>query len=287
LSMGCGRSEKRISPATVKKVRGEKESLSPERAQILASGFKQSLPRKISYVIPALTIFAIALFFGRGYWQPLFHAQQPHPSATQPAMEDKAKETTPEVQSPDATVKVPDSPAQRSMDAAPETTPTPIPPSPPATTSHASAEVRVKEIIEVKEGTTLNSIAYRYYKADDETFLDHILKLNPEITNPNLILVNQKIKIPEITESSLVIQTSEPLIKIHLKTFRSLKKAEKYRLAASIKKETEIVPLKVSPVETWYRVIAGPFAAKDDGLKFIREMNQKGFPIIPLKTEKP
>ena len=94
LSVGYGRSEKRISPATVKKVRSEKEILSPERAQILASGFKRYLPHKIFYVIPALVIFAIALFFGRSYWQPLFHAQQPNQSVTQPAIEDKAKDTS-------------------------------------------------------------------------------------------------------------------------------------------------------------------------------------------------
>ena len=43
----------------------------------------------------------------------------------------------------------------------------------------------------------------------------------------------------------------------------------------------EIVPWKVSPEETWYRVMAGPFATKDEGLKFIEEIKQKGFSIIP------
>ncbi len=282
LSVGYGRSEKRISPATVKKVQSEKERVSPERAQSIAAGFKSYLPRKITYVIPALVIFAIALFFGRSYWQPFFDARQPDQSFTQPAIEDKAKkDPVPEVQGQDAAENIPGTPDSGSMASVPEMPH--IPPSPPATTSHPGAdEVRVKEIVEAKKGATLNSIANRYYKAADETFLDHILKLNPEIKNPNLILIRQKIKIPEMTESLLVVQTSGPLVKIHLKTFRNLKSAEKYRLdIASVRKEIEIVPLKISPAETWYRVMAGPFPAKDNGLKFLEEMKQRGFPILP------
>ena len=81
----------------------------------------------------------------------------------------------------------------------------------------------------MKEGATLYSIAYQYYKVADETFIDHILKLNPEIKNPNLILVGQKIKIPEMTESLLIVKTSDGQYKVHLRTFRNLKIAEQYR----------------------------------------------------------
>ena len=288
LSVGYCLSQKRVSPAMVKKIRSEKEALSLERARILASGFKRSLPYKIAYVIPVLVIFAIALFFGRSYWQPLFDAQQPNQSVTQPTIEDKAKETTPEVQSQDATVKIPDSPVPGSPVAAPEMPTPPIPASPPVTTSHSDTEIRVKEIVEVKEGANLYSIAYQYYKIADETFIDHILKLNPEIKDPNLILVGQKIKIPEMTESLMIVKTPDGQYKVHLRTFRNLKIAEQYRQdVASVGKKIEVVPWKVTPEETWYRVMAGPFAAKDDGLKFIEEMKQKGFPIIPPKTEKP
>jgi len=63
----------------------------------------------------------------------------------------------------------------------------------------------------VKQGANLYSIAYHYYKVADETFIDRILKFNPEITNPNLILVGQKIKIPEMAESSLIVRISDDL----------------------------------------------------------------------------
>ena len=286
LSVGYCLSQKRVSPAMVRKIRNEKKPLSLERARILAAGLKRSLPYKIAYVIPALAIFAIALFFGRSYWQPLFDAQQPNQSVTQPITEDKEKNPSPKVQSQDAAVKIPDSPVPGSTAAAPEA-PTPhVPASTPATPSHSDTEIRVREIVEVKEGATLYSIAYQYYKIADETFIDHILKLNPEIRNPNLILVGQKIKIPEVTESQLIVKTSADKYKVHLRTFRNLKIAEQYRQnVATARNKTEVVPWKVSPEETWYRVMTGPFAAKDDGLKFIEEMKQKGFPIIPLKTE--
>jgi cell division protein FtsN len=46
-------------------------------------------------------------------------------------------------------------------------------------------------------------------------------------------------------------------------------------------KEIEIVPWKVSPGVTWYRVMAGPFVNRDEASKALEEMKQKGFSIIP------
>jgi general secretion pathway protein A len=285
LSVGYGRSEERISPSTVKKVRGEKEILTSEKTQILTSGFKRYLPHKISYVIPALVIFAIALFFGRSYWQPLFYAQQPNQSVTQPAIKDKTIDSAHEVQNQDAAEYVAGSPDLGIMARVFETLHIPV--TPPATASHPNTEVRTKEIIEVKEGDKLYSIAFNYHKIADETFIDYILKLNPEITNANLIFVDQKIKIPEMTESSLFVQSSEGQYQVHLRTFRNQTSATQYRHSvASMGKEIEIVSRKVSPEEIWYRVMAGPFAAKNEGLKFIEEMKKKGFSIIPSKKKK-
>ena len=258
----------------------KKKACPPERARILASGFKRSLARKIAYAMPLFTVVAMALFFGRGFLLPLFEAQEPKMTVTLPAIEGQTKEAIPEVQSQDTTVKIPDSPDPGSSADAPETPRIPAPP--PATTSHTGTEIRVKEIVEVKQGTSLYSIAYHYHKVADETFIDRILKLNPEITNPNLILVSQKIKIPEMAESSLSVRISEDLYKLHLRTFRNQKIAEQYRRGvAAMGKEIEIVPWKVSPTETWYRVMVGSFVTKDEGLKFIEEIKQKGFSIIP------
>jgi type II secretory pathway predicted ATPase ExeA len=284
LSVAFFRSEKKVSPDTVKKIRNETGIMTAENARILASGFKRSLPHKIAYVLPVLVILATALFVGRSYWQPLFHAQEPKETVILRVIEEQAKEAIPEVQTQDATAKISDIPDSGSLTAAPETPHTPA--SPPATANRSHVEGHVKEIIEVKQGATLYSIAYRYYKMADETFIDHILQFNPEITNPNLILVNQKIKIPEMTESSLIVRNSERVYKVHMRTFRNQKIADQYRRdAASMGKEIEIVPWKVSREETWYRVMVGPFATQEDGLIFIKGMKKRGGKTTPPKTE--
>jgi general secretion pathway protein A len=274
LSLGCGLAEKRISPSTVKKVRGEKGILTAEKARMLASGMKRHLPRKIFFTIPALVILAMVLFFSWSYVQPIFNTQKPNHSVTPPAIRDNVKASSLEVKPHDAAENVPGSPGPEVMGAPPETPQ--IIASPATTKDRSHTEIRIKEIVEVKEGANLYALAYKYYKGADETFIDHILKLNPEITNPHLIRVNQKIKIPEITDSLLIIQYSEGLYKVHLKTFANLKSAEQYKLDVTLRgKEMEIIPWKVSAGETWYRVMAGTFKNREEALKALEEMNRQ------------
>jgi type II secretory pathway predicted ATPase ExeA len=269
LSVGYGLAEKRISPSTVKKVRGEKNILNNEKTEILVSGVKRYLPQKNSSVILTLVIFAMALFFSWNYVQPIFNIQKP---IIQPAIKDNVKTSSLEVKAHGFGENVPGSPGPKVIDAPLETQQ--IPSSPSTTMGRSNTEIRLKEIVEVKVGANLYSLAYKYYKEANATFIDHILKLNPEITNPNLIRVNQKIKIPEITDSLLIVQYSEGLYKVHLKTFTNLKSAEQYKSGVTLKgKEIEIVPRKVSPRETWYRVMAGPFGDRTEGSKVIEEMN--------------
>jgi general secretion pathway protein A len=277
LSAGCRLAEKRISSATVKKVRGEKNILSIEAIDISGSGIKRSLPWKTFAVILALVTLATALFFGWSHLQPvLIHTRYQDHTVTQPPARDDIKVPSMEVKPQGAGENIPVStrPAPPAILATVETTQVPI--SPPITGGRSNAEIRVKEIVEVKAGANLYSLAYKYYGETSKTAIDRILKLNPKITNPNLILVNQKIRIPEITDSLLLVQHSEGVYKVHLKTFSSLKDAKQYSLGVALKgKEIEIVPWKVSPGETWYRVMAGPFGDRAEGSKAIEEMKLK------------
>jgi hypothetical protein len=119
-------------------------------------------------------------------------------------------------------------------------------------------------------------LAIKYYNEANTTLIDHILKLNPEITDSNLILVDQKIKIPEITESLLLLQFSNGVCKVHLGTFLNPEYAARYIDDIDLPgKKMEVVPWKVSQKETWYRVLAGPFVSKNEGLKAIEELKQK------------
>jgi hypothetical protein len=258
----------------VKKVRGKKSILHVEEIDIIGSGVRQYLPHKISSVILTLVILALVLFFGWNYLQPLFNTQKQNHSVTQPATGDKVKVSTMGVQPHGVGKPVPSDPGSKVIEAPLETSRIPAPL--PTPLGRSNTEIRVREIVEVKAGANLHSLAYQYYKEANETAIDHILKLNPEITNPNLIRVNQKIKIPEITDSLLIVQYSKNLYKVHLKTFSGITSARQYKRGVTLRgKEIEIVPWKISPGETWYRVMAGPFDNRTEGSKVIEEMNLK------------
>jgi general secretion pathway protein A len=286
LSVGCSLSEQRISAATVKKVRREKGILTAEKkAMNLGSAIKKHLASKIFFIISPLVLLATALFFGWSYVQAIFNTSNAHHSAMPSAIRDTVAASAPEVQRHDAAENVPVGSGPQVMVPPPEAPK--IPASPPLATGHSNAEISVKEIVEVKQGMSLYALAYQYYKADDETVIDHILKLNPEIKNPNLIVIGQRIKIPEITESLLIVQYSEGVYKVHLRTFTDLESAGQYKRDVAIwGKKMEIVPWKVSVGETWYRVMSGPFANRNEAAQALEEMKQKGFSIIPSKTEK-
>lgn len=285
LSLGCSLSEQRISAATVKKVRREKGILTAEKARIPGSGIKRHLARKIFFIISPLVLLSLALFFGWSYVQAIFNTSNLNYSATLSASRDTVKAVVPEVKHQDTAKNIPGSSGPQVTVPPPEASKISAAPS---VTAHSNAEIQVREIVKVKGGGNLYLLAYQSYKADDETVIDHILKLNPEIKNPNLILIGQKIKIPELTESLLIVQSADGLHKVHLRTFTDLESAGQYKREVAIwGKKMEIVPWKVSARETWYRVMAGPFANRDKAAQAIEEMKQKGFSIIPAKTEKP
>lgn len=282
LSLGCRRAEKRISPSTVKKVRGEKKILKAEEIDVPGSGIGRSLPRKTSAIFLIIVVLALALYFGWSSLKPLFISdQKPNPSVTQPAAGDGVRvvlrEAKPQApgEKPNSPAEIhPDSPLPKGVEAPHEAPRIPAPPA--AAQGRSDTEIRIKEIVEVKAGANLYFLAYKYYGEAGETAIDRIMKLNPEITNPNLIRVNQKIRMPEITDSLLIVPHSEGLYKIHLKTFSSLRSARQYASGISLKgKEIEFVPWKVTPVETWYRVMLGPFGDRAEGSMAIAKMNLK------------
>jgi len=109
------------------------------------------------------------------------------------------------------------------------------------------------------------------------SLLDFLLELNPEITNVHLILVDQKIKIPYVTEELLIIPYSDRTYSVHAGTFDTSEPAERYRGEPALKGEKiEILPRTVSPGETWYRVMIGKFENKNEALKTISVLRRRG-----------
>ena len=153
------------------------------------------------------------------------------------------------------------------------------PPSHPITAM--GREYKLIEIAAVKKGQTMSQLTQKYYGIVNVTLLDFLLDLNPEITNVHLILVDQKIKIPHITEELLIIPHSDRTYSIHAGTFDTSEPAELYRGEPALKgKKIEILPRKVSPRETWYRVVIEKFENKDEALKTISLLRRKG--LLPV-----
>jgi phage tail protein X len=138
-------------------------------------------------------------------------------------------------------------------------------------------EYKLKEVIAVRKGQTVSQLTQKYYGRADLTLIDFLLDLNPEITNVHLIMVDQKIRIPHITEELLIIRSPDHTYKIHMGTFEAPELAEPYNNEPALKgKKVEVFPQKVSPRETWYRVMIGNFDNKDETLKMISLLKGKG-----------
>jgi hypothetical protein len=144
-----------------------------------------------------------------------------------------------------------------------------------------SEEDKLMKIVTVKKGYTISYLTEIYYGMVNRTLMDLILDLNPEITDVHLILVDQKIKIPKITKELLTTQSTDHAYKIKVGTFQNPDLARFYSNEPALKgKVVEIFPRKVSPQETWYRVVVGPFGYKDECLKVIDQLKEKG--LLPV-----
>jgi general secretion pathway protein A len=138
-------------------------------------------------------------------------------------------------------------------------------------------QYKLKEMIAVRKGETISQLTQRYYGFVNLTLIDFLSEVNPEITNVHLILVDQKIKIPQITEELLMIRSADGTYKIHAGTFDTPDSARLYSDEPLLKgKEIEILPRKVSRHEAWYRVVIGKFENKNEVAKTISLLRGKG-----------
>jgi type II secretory pathway predicted ATPase ExeA len=139
------------------------------------------------------------------------------------------------------------------------------------------AEKKRDQMISAKRKDSIFLLARKYYQASNETLADLVLEANPEITNIHVIGVDQEIRIPEIREESLIVDGPDNDFRIHLGTFTYRRSLRAFERDPSLKgKELEFVPRKVSPRETWYRVLAGKFNSKEECLKVIHALKKKG-----------
>lgn len=63
-----------------------------------------------------------------------------------------------------------------------------------------AAEKKALTSVAVRRGETLSKIIFRVYGREDAKILEEVLKINPEINNPDLIYENQIIRLPQNTD---------------------------------------------------------------------------------------
>jgi len=137
-----------------------------------------------------------------------------------------------------------------------------------------------EEIVTVRMGETISEFCRRYYGLTNVTLIDIVLDFNPGLENANFIRVNQKIRLPRITEDLLILESPDQTYQIHAGTYASPNVAGRYSNISALKeKEIEVIPRKASPEETWYRVVIGRFDNRDDALKMIRLLKGRG--LVP------
>ena len=169
-----------------------------------------------------------------------------------------------------------------------ETKPSLLPTSPQTPAQGISKGERdvTERVITVEKGETLAYMAQKYFGISNPTLVDLILEFNPKITNIHLILIDQTIKLPKITEELLIVHSLNQPYQIHAGTFGSPDVAKVYSDEPILKgRKIEILPRRVSPKETWYRVMIGEFNNRDDALKVIGLL--KGKKMLPLLGDGP
>ena len=149
-----------------------------------------------------------------------------------------------------------------------------------------SPEKPAERIVTVKKGWTLSSLTQQYYNNVNPTLIGLILEFNPQVTDLNRIYINQQIKLPRITEELLLIQASNQSYKIYLGTFGNEQISSAFRNNPILKgKNIELLPQKVSPQETWFRVIVGEYKTREESVKVIQALRGQG--LLPAFTGSP
>ena len=144
-----------------------------------------------------------------------------------------------------------------------------------------SIEAPSIRMIQVKKGTTISLLALQYYGKFNESLIDLISFYNPTIKNIDLVLVNQKIKLPELSEESLIIEGTNKKYSIYLGTFSDPKKANEFKNQSALTgKKITIQSKNISRRRTWYHVEAGIFESKQEALEVIKTLRGKG--LLPF-----
>ncbi|NPV03938.1 MAG: AAA family ATPase [Syntrophaceae bacterium] len=162
-----------------------------------------------------------------------------------------------------------------------EEAPAPAPPAPVRGTVAREPADRgepMKTVV-VPEGATLSSIATRQYGMADATILDHILESNPEINDVDLILTGSQVLLPQSAGKARIMKGSDGSFSVHAATFMTQREARGYvgKIGSDLGR-VELVKRRVAPQKEWYRVVAGPFASREEAVKALEALGRRAVP---------
>lgn len=283
--IGRDRGKKKINALIIQEVFRHMEALSERELTVDDPGYKKRIRTKslrlknllsrFAYVTIALFCLALIILLGSEYVLNMKKNLELKPSVQQPVDEQKAAAPAAESESALTPAAAP-TPAAEERPA--DLKPISPPPLTPATPTQPKPEVKIRiNTVIVEENATIRSLAQKYYDLSNTTLADYILRFNPGITNPDLVKANEKINIPEVAEEALIFQDPDDTYKVHLATFLQPEFAEKYKNELVLKgKKIEVIPRKFSTGQTWYRVMAGQFSSREESLKTIQALKEKG-----------
>jgi phage tail protein X len=129
-----------------------------------------------------------------------------------------------------------------------------------------------------ERGSNLIQMTRRHYGCASPFIIDMVLEANPSITDMHVIFAKQGIAMPPLSEDSLILTELDKPVKIHLGTYVRRPPPKIFHNEPLLKgKLIEIVERKVSPRDTWYRVLAGPFSTREEATTTISALRGKGF----------
>ena len=151
----------------------------------------------------------------------------------------------------------------------------------------ASTEKDNGYVVFKDEGGSLYAIAKKHYQKADETLFDLIVQANPSIVDVRKIGDDQKIFLPPIVPESYIGKSNDGEYRVHVGTFETFDLAVAYsRRVAETEKLLFIESQDFSPEDTWYRVIMGDFAAKEEALKTVNILNEASLIYLPEAPRK-
>ena len=105
-------------------------------------------------------------------------------------------------------------------------------------------DLKIKQTATVQKGDTIFSLARKYYKSDNRTIIDLILQANPGIKDSSIIKPAERVKIPEINESALILKSGDNDYLIHLATYANPAAAGIYQNEPLLKDyRVEVIPV--------------------------------------------